>query len=58
MQVLSEEITKVLTETFLQWDPVTEEKPEFWISLDGLTSKKRTGDAVVLTTFVGGDRCA
>ena len=53
---LQEIIGKVLTETLLKWDPVTDAKPEFWLSLDGLTLKRRTGDAVVLTTFVGGDR--
>ena len=56
MEALGEEITRVLTETLQLSDPVTQEKPEFWISLDGLTSKKRTGDAVVLTTFVGAER--
>ena len=56
MDALGEIITKVLTETLLKWDSVTQERAEFWISLDGLTNKKRTGEAVVLTTFVGGER--
>ena len=34
---LQEIIGKVLTETLLKWDPVTDAKPEFWLSLDGLT---------------------
>ena len=43
VKCLASIIRKVLTETFCKIDPLTQARPNFWISFDGLTAKRKSG---------------